>query len=68
MFTNWFDRAVVAYRRRCDREGRMFQQPADALTEVTEHRVVLRNAAGDLARFDIVNGRLRYVNPAPAAA
>ena len=51
-----FDRAVNAYYRRCQREGRVYNQPARHATVIDDERnlIQLRNCNGRLATYRII--------------
>jgi hypothetical protein len=45
--------AMLAYSKRCTREGRLFQQPSSSSSAVEGDKVVLRNINGTLATYKI---------------
>jgi hypothetical protein len=51
-----FDRAVNAYYRRCQREGRVYNQPARHSTVIDDegNLIQLRNCNGRLATYRII--------------
>jgi hypothetical protein len=62
MNASYFDRAVSAHARRCERDGLIFDQPDHALSSESESLVVLRNVNGHIASYSVHNGRLRFID------
>lgn len=55
------DRTTTAYHRRCVRNGWIYAQPNNGLSEVNGDMVVLRNLNGVLARYRLTKNGLRFV-------
>lgn len=53
-----YQRAVQAYKKFCYRQGRDYQEPDQALSEIGKKFVVLRNSEGDLAKYSIKKDRI----------